>query len=224
MNALNIDTQKPDKRLSVLVIGVGNPHHHDEQAGLYAARRLREKAIVPMSDGKMLAVREVGGDVFDLIDSWHDAEMVLVIDAVTDGHEAGTVHYFEVCKGKGCPEQIPADLLLTSSHGLSLDDIVSLALSLGKLPPRLAIYSIEVEHIEPGEGLSLPVLAAAERVVSEILDRVLPDPHGLELTPDRKYEGSLQGKDSLQGRLPKGLAMDEEAAGVAVAFESVLHG
>ena len=163
MDTLQVNSQSRSKSIPVLVVGVGNSHHHDEQAGLYAVRRLREKA------GEELRAHEVGSDVFDLIDSWHGADMVFVIDAVTNGGEEGTIHYFEVCRGKGCFEAIPSDLLLSSSHGLSLEDIVSLASSLGKLPPRLAIYSIEVKHLEPGEGLSVPVLAAAEQVVTEIL-------------------------------------------------------
>jgi hydrogenase maturation protease len=53
---------------------------------------------------------------------------------------------------------------------LGLADAVHLAESLGKLPARLIVYGIEAEHFEPGEGLPLPVLAAAEQVAREILE------------------------------------------------------
>ena len=155
--------------LRTLVVGVGNPHHHDEQVGLYVAKRLKEKSQRSTFQSGAFEVRETGGDVFDLMKTWQDADLVFVVDAVTDGGEPGTIYYFEVCRGKGCTQVIPTDLLLASTNSLGLDEVISIAEALDKLPPRLVIYSIEVEHVEPGEGLSVPVLAAAEQVVSEIL-------------------------------------------------------
>jgi hydrogenase maturation protease len=160
---------KCDTPLRTLVVGVGNLHHHDEQVGLYVARRLRERSRHAPLECGAIEVRETGGDVFDLMKTWQDADLVFVVDAVTDGGEPGTIYYFEVCRGKGCTQAIPSDLLLTSTNSLGLDELISIAGALDKLPPRLVIFSIEVKHVEPGEGLSVPVLAAAEQVVTEIL-------------------------------------------------------
>jgi hydrogenase maturation protease len=167
-------TDKPTKSkcespLRTLIVGVGNPHHHDEQVGLYVARRLREKSRGSALESGAIEVREIGGDVFDLMKTWQDADLVFVVDAVTDGRVPGTIYYFEVCRGKGCPQAIPSDLLLASTNSLGLDELISIAEALDKLPPRLIIFSIEVEEVEPGEGLSIPVLAAAEQIVTEIL-------------------------------------------------------
>ena len=167
MEASNVETKKDARR--ALVIGVGNPHRHDDQVGLYVARRLREES----DEG--IEVREADGDMLDLMEMWQAADLVFVVDAVAGDSEPGNIYRFEICQGMGCSDRIPDNVLLYSTHAFGLGDAVCLAQNLGKLPPRLVIFGIEAEHFEPGEGLSLPVVAAAERVLDEIRDFVRMD-------------------------------------------------
>jgi len=145
-----------------LLIGVGERHRHDRQVGLYVARRVREEL------GDAIAVVERTENVLDLMEQWQQADIVFVVDAVVDGQGAGTIHHFEVCPGTGCDEEIPGNVLF-SIQTAGLAEIVHLAEHLGKLPAQLIIYGIEAERFEPGDGLSLPALAAAEQVVRDIL-------------------------------------------------------
>lgn len=149
----------------VLVIGVGERHKHDEQVGLYVARRIREES------GGAIRVVDETKDVLDLMELWQTADVVFVVDAVVDGKGVGAIHHFEVGPSTGCDEVIPADISF-SLRVLGLADAIHLAESLNMLPARLIVYGIEAECFKPGEGLSLDVLAAAEQVTKEILHYV----------------------------------------------------
>jgi hydrogenase maturation protease len=59
-----------------------------------------------------------------------------------------------------------------SSHGLGLDDAVSLALVLDRMPGRLIVHAIEAADLAQGTGLTPPVAAAIDTVVSAVLDDI----------------------------------------------------
>ena len=59
---------------SLTVIGIGNDHRGDDGAGRVAVRQLRDVA----SD---INVLEQSGEGASLIDSWKDAEFVILVDA-----------------------------------------------------------------------------------------------------------------------------------------------
>ncbi len=162
---LSIDVTPGDISSHILVIGVGERHKHDEQVGLYVARRIREEC------GAAVRVVEETKDVLDLMDLWQTADVVFVVDAVVDGKGVGAIHHFEVGPSTGCDEVIPADISF-SLRVLGLADAIHLAESLDMLPARLIVYGIEAECFKPGDGLSLDVLAAAEQVTREILNYV----------------------------------------------------
>lgn len=162
---LPVDVSPGDISSHILVIGVGERHKHDEQVGLYVARRIREES------GGAIRVVDETKDVLDLMELWQTADVVFVVDAVVDGKGVGAIHHFEVGPSTGCDEVIPADIAF-SLRVLGLADAIHLAESLNMLPARLIVYGIEAECFKPGEGLSLDVLAAAEQVTKEILHYV----------------------------------------------------
>ena len=53
-------------------------------------------------------------------------------------------------------------------HALGVGDAVELARELDRLPPRLAVYGIEGESFEAGEGLSPAVEATVSALVAEL--------------------------------------------------------
>lgn len=73
----------------MLVIGVGNAYRGDDAVGLVVAERL--SALAPP------AVEVIGhpGDPVSLMDSW-DRRHVFLVDAVTAGGAAGTVHRLDL--------------------------------------------------------------------------------------------------------------------------------
>jgi hydrogenase maturation protease len=141
----------------ILVIGCGNPDRGDDAAGILVARRLRELGV---------CAREHSGDGLALIESWSQAEYVILVDAVLTGAPPGTI--------SGC---MGADAVLirsanTSTHSFDIANAIELARALDRLPDSLKIYGIEGREFELGAEPQPAVLAAVERVTNLILAEV----------------------------------------------------
>lgn len=142
----------------VVVIGVGNAYRRDDAAGLAVVRRLRE-AVPPGT-----VVVEAEADPMLILEHCAGAEAAVVIDAVSSGGPPGTVYRLDA-GGAPLPERLFGT---TSTHALSVGEVVELARALGTLPPRVTVFGIEGRAFEAGEGLSPEVAAAVERVAAEI--------------------------------------------------------
>jgi hydrogenase maturation protease len=141
-----------------IVIGLGHPARHDDALGLDTIDRLE-----PRLHGIALAKR-CTSEGTELLDLWQGGDLVVVVDAVRSGAEPGTVFCLEV---DDLP--LPPPFRASSTHGISLADVVALARSLDRLPRRLVIYGIEGERFEPGIGLSDRVAPAVASVVERVL-------------------------------------------------------
>jgi len=134
----------------VVVIGIGNAARGDDAAGLVAARRLR--------------ALEHEGDPLALLDAWRDADVAVLIDAVSSGAEPGTVHRFDASRAP-----LPAPLGRSSStHALGLAEAIELGRALGRLPARVIVYGIEGERFDAGAALTPAVAAAVAEVASSV--------------------------------------------------------
>ena len=147
-------------RSRTLIIGLGNEYRRDDAVGLVVARRLREAA--PES----VLVLEETGEGASLLESWRDADTVILIDAVQSGAAPGTVHRLDACE-----RPIAKEFFRFSTHAFGLAEAVELARALGRLPPRLVVYGVEGKSFEAGVGLSPEVEAA----VGEVVERVLAE-------------------------------------------------
>ncbi len=142
------------------VVGIGNPWRHDDAAGLAVARRLQ--GTLPGAN-----VLEREGEPSGLIDAWDGAERLWLVDAVSSGAAAGTVHRVDVGE-----RELPADLFPASTHHLGLAEAVELARALGRLPGHAVFYGIEGASFDVGEGLSTEVERAVETVARAISEEV----------------------------------------------------
>ncbi len=152
----------------VLVVGLGNEHRGDDAVGILVARILRPR----LADAG--AVLELDAEVTELLDAWEGRELAVVIDAVAPGGRPGTIRRIEVGSNP-----LPKGLGRTSSHGISLSEVVGFGEALHQSPHRLVIYGIEAASFEPGAPLSALVFAAVEpvaRQVEEEVRRYVPDP------------------------------------------------
>jgi hydrogenase maturation protease len=140
-----------------LVIGLGNPYRRDDGAGLAVAARIRQAGLPGV------AVRELEGEPVSLIDAWESAPLVYLIDAVSAGGTAGTVHRFDAASGLP-----PAPLRHRGTHAFSLADAIELGRALGRLPPRLIAYGIEGANFGAGTGLSPQAARGAAVVVTQL--------------------------------------------------------
>jgi hydrogenase maturation protease len=145
-----------------MVIGVGNAHRGDDGVGLSVVRDLMER------DAGDVEILEVTGDCTSLIETWKDAEVVILVDALQSGGRAGSISRF--CLNT---EPFPTEYLRHSTHALGLADIIELARALDRLPPSLIVYGVEGKNFQTGADLSPEVKAAVPRVTNCVLKDIV---------------------------------------------------
>jgi hydrogenase maturation protease len=142
----------------ILVIGIGNPDRGDDAAGLAVARKIRAA-----TEPGEVTVRELTGDQLALVDDWAGATEVYLVDAVCSGGSPGTVYKF------GAADALTERFRHRGTHTFSLADVVELARALGRLPPHLAGFGIEVAGFTIGAGLSPEAAVAVDKVTALLL-------------------------------------------------------
>ena len=149
---------------TVMIIGIGNEYRHDDGVGIAVARAVRTG--VPGG----VTVFERGGEGTDLIATWSDADLAIVIDAVSSGEPAGTIHWYQVDAASA--DALPtAEIFRGTSHQIGLGEGIALAKLLGMLPKKMIVYGIEGETYGDGVALS----PAVQRAVGDVAARVLAD-------------------------------------------------
>ena len=150
----------PSRELTV-VIGVGNEFRRDDGAGPAVVGCLR--GLVPPAVKLVIT----DGEPTRLIEAWTGAALAVVVDAVrAQPPHPGQIHRFQVDRPGVSAGRA------TSSHGFGLDDAISLAVALDRMPGRLIVHAIEAADLAHGPGLT-PAVAAAVRVVADaILDDI----------------------------------------------------
>lgn len=140
-----------------LVIGVGNAYRRDDGVGLAVARRLKAAAL-PGVD-----VIEESGEGAALLESWREAEQVVLVDAVFSGAAPGTIYRFEVPG-----DTMPSRFFHYSTHAFSVAEAIELARALDLLPGRMVVFGIEGAEFGSGEELSPAVRGAADEVLRRL--------------------------------------------------------
>ncbi len=140
-----------------LIIGLGNRYRRDDGVGLIIAARLAWRA----SD--KFTVIEHSGEGAALMETWKDADTVIIIDAVRSGAAAGTLHRFEASA-----QQLPTNFFNYSTHAFSLAEAIEMARILKQLPEQVIVYGIEGEDFTWGTGLSPAVERAAQKVEEKV--------------------------------------------------------
>ncbi len=149
-----------------LIIGVGNEYRGDDAVGLIVARRLKEQVLGHVK------VLEENGEGTALMESWKDADKVILIDAIHSGAKPGTLHRLDAHA-----RPIPTRFFHYSTHAFGVSEAIELARALSKLPQQLIVYGIEGKSFEAGVGLSLEVEKAAQEVLENVLRDVRLNSH-----------------------------------------------
>src|SRR5690349_7153324 len=140
----------------ILVIGVGNEFRRDDGIGLVVAAAIAQRGLPGVR--VVTAIGEPGA----VLDAWTGIALAVVVDAAA-GKAAmpGAIRRWK----RGDDDQPP----VVSSHGFALSDTVALGEAIGRLPQQLVVFTVDVEDIGQGVGLSPSVAAAAPEVVEAII-------------------------------------------------------
>lgn len=161
--------------MKTLIVGLGNRFRRDDAVGLAVAAQLK---TLPLEHTTVLAHE---GDLTALLELWQGYDLAVLIDATFSKSSPGTIRRFE-------GEIKPQDYFTFSTHAFDLSQLLELAKTIKRLPPKLLLYGIEGESYEFGEGLSDSVSAAVARAVKMIVDDLkasslltnLPRPDGYQ--------------------------------------------
>jgi hydrogenase maturation protease len=139
----------------VTVVGLGSPHGDDQ-----AAWRL-----VDLLDGTAETI--VLGAPSRLLDHLDGCDKLILVDACRSGHAPGTIHRLSF------PEDALGPCTGPSSHGLGVTAVLDLAEALGRLPPSVVLYAVEVQSCEPNQGLSPAVSQALPELCRRVRQELL---------------------------------------------------
>lgn len=145
--------------MRVHIIGVGSPFG-DDRVGWVAVEALQRSAALTAAGGGNISFAILDRPGALLLAHWHDADRVIVVDAVRSGAPPGTRHRLE-----------PGEWATTesvSSHGFGLAAALELAHALGDLPSRLVLHGIEIDPACSGFSLSEPVRRSLPELIQEI--------------------------------------------------------
>jgi hydrogenase maturation protease len=142
----------------ILIAGLGSPHG-DDQLGWMAIDRLQGR-LPPEATARKL---RGGIDLLDLLDG---QDAVIVIDASAPAGQSGAIRSFE---WPG-PEVSPHTA--AGTHGLGLIDAFQLAASLGRLPRRAVIFTIEARAVAPHSSVSPELLSRLDALVEAVIARL----------------------------------------------------
>lgn len=141
-----------------LVAGCGSSHG-DDRTGWRLAKLLRRKRHVP---ARVLAIC----DPVQLIEELTGCRRLIIVDACCHGKEPGSVVR---CRW---PDLRLIERHSHSTHCMRVGDVLRLADRLGRLPPQVEIYGVEVADCSPASEISPAVAYAVEGLAEHILEEL----------------------------------------------------
>ena len=141
---------------------LGSRYRGDDAVGPLVADRLRAAGAM---------VLECDDEPTRLLDAWAGLDLVVIVDAVSSGAAAGTVH--RVDPGDG---PLPRDLGLASTHAFSVPDALELGRALDRAPRRVLVIGVEGAAFGMGDPVTPEVEAALDGVVASVLVALAEEP------------------------------------------------
>ena len=144
----------------VLIVGVGRPGFGDDALGLVVADRLTE----PLADVARVAVdTSTGWQTLDLI---KDKRLLVLIDAAEHNERLQAGRWLRL-DYPGASGAI-ADYKLRDTHTLSIDSMLRMGRTLGRLPADVWIYVVAGRRFQPESELSASVAAVIDPLAAQI--------------------------------------------------------
>ncbi len=152
---------KGSKGKNFLIVGVGNPFRGDDSVGILVARFLKR------CFGERVKIIGVGFSLDELIQTWGNYDLVILIDAVKSKESPGKIYRL-----KFGVDEISARLEFFSTHSIGLIEHIEIAKALGKLPRELIIYGIVGKDFDIGGAISREARASCKEVIKQILSEL----------------------------------------------------
>lgn len=137
---------------------LGSRYRGDDAVGPLVADRLRAAGA---------PVLECDDEPTRLLDAWADLDLVVIVDAVSSGADAGTVHRVDAGGGP-----LPRELGLASTHAFSVPEALELGRALGRAPRRVVVIGVEGAAFGMGDPLTPAVEAVLDGVAEAVLDEL----------------------------------------------------
>jgi hydrogenase maturation protease len=155
MDSDTIDEAKPNQFGSnVTVAGFGSPHG-DDQAGWQVVASLQRRTDLP---ARLVKITEGT----QLIDELVGCRRLIVVDACRGGPQIGAITRFE------WPDPRIRQYHNHSTHGVGLCNALQLAERLGRMPPNVEIFGIEIGSYRPLDEISADVVQSVAELVEII--------------------------------------------------------
>ncbi len=155
---------------TIKIIGLGNAFRADDAVGNMVARQL-----LPY-ESPSVSIIEGGLAGLTLLHEMEGTDKLILIDAVSSGSEEGTLLRFTIPQDLDTIGQLAWSTSGSSTHDLGLGAALTLANTLGTLPPYVVIYGIELSTVRYGCELSPKVVKAINAVVNRIATEELRQP------------------------------------------------
>lgn len=146
-----------DKRIPLLIAGLGNVLLGDDGVGVHAVRALMQDPV------EGAEIMEIGCAVLDALGIFEEAEVVLALDAVQAGKAPGTIYEVR-------PDDANWGRLKGSIHDLGLRE--ALGMIKPELRPDVVVLGVEPEVIDYGMELSEKVKAVLPRFIETVREDV----------------------------------------------------
>lgn len=167
---MTIGSAKIGKSAPILVLGLGNIQLHDDGFGPSVVEDLAREfkgaaGIVEFLDG--------GTQGLALLDRIADRQALVILDAVTTGHDPGSV-----CVLEGQEVLRFATGRPTTTREGNAGELLATAAFLGELPEKCYIIGVEPKSLNTGVGLSRDVhrsVKAALKTAREIVNGLLAE-------------------------------------------------
>ena len=140
-----------------LLIGIGNPFRRDDGVGIHIVEKMR--TLLPQG----IDVLTQSGEGATLMQSWLDADQIVVVDAVRSQSTPGKIHEINAAT-----HRVPSEFFHYSSHAFGVAEAIELSRVLNQLPRRVDVIGIEGKDFSEGIGLTAEVDAAAEQAIAKI--------------------------------------------------------
>ena len=138
--------------MRTLVAGIGNIFNGDDGFGVAVAQRLAERTWPDDVHVEDYGIRGVHL-AYALLDGY---DLVILIDAMPRGDEAGTIVVLE-------PDVSAADAPALDAHRMDPQAVLGMVADLGGVIGRVLVVGCEPATIDEGIGLSTAVEAAVDR-------------------------------------------------------------